>query len=42
MENLRNKIDIRFVSNDRDCLKSTSKPRYLSEKIFDNGLVAVD
>ena len=41
MENLRNRIDVRFVSNDRDYLKWTSKPSYLSQKIFDNDLVAI-
>ena len=41
MENLRNKIDVKFVSNKRDCLKWTSKPSYMSHKIFDNDLMAI-
>ena len=36
MENVRNIIDIRLVSNERDYFKWTSKPSYLSHKIFDN------
>ena len=38
MENLRNKIDVRFVSNRKDCLKWTSKPSYISQNLFDNDL----
>ena len=41
MENLRNKIDVKFVSNERDYLKWTSKPSYMSHKIFDNDLMAI-
>ena len=41
MENLRNRIDIKLVSNKKDYLKWTSKPRYMSHKIFDNDLAAV-
>ena len=41
MENLRNKIDIKLVSNKKDYLKWTSKPSYMSHKIFDNDLVAI-
>ena len=39
-ENLRNKIDVRLVSNEKDYLKWKSKPIYMSQKIFDNDLVA--
>ena len=35
MENLRNKIDVKLVSNEKDYLKN-----YMSQKIFDNDLVA--
>ena len=38
-ENLRNKIDVRLVSNEKDYLKWKSKPIYMSQKIFDNDLV---
>ena len=41
MENLRNKIDIKLVSNEKDYMKWTSKPSYMSQKIFDNDLVAI-
>ena len=41
MKNLRNIIDVRLVSNRKDCLKWTSKPSYLLQKIFHNDLVAI-
>ena len=41
MENLRNRIDVKLVSNEKDYLKWTSKPSYKSHKIFDNNLVAI-
>ena len=39
MENLRNRIDVKLVSNKKDYLKWTSKPSYMSHKVFDNDLV---
>ena len=41
MENLRKRIDLKLVSNKRDYLKQTTKPRYMLHKIFDNDLVAI-
>ena len=41
MENLRNRIDVKLVNNEKDYLKCTSKPTYMSHKIFDNNLVAI-
>ena len=41
MENLRNRIDVKLVSNKRDCLKRTSKSTYMLHKIFDNEFVAI-
>ena len=41
MENLRNRIDVRLVNNEKDYLKCTSKPSYMSHKILDNNLVAI-
>ena len=41
IENLRNRIDVRLLSNEKDYLKCTSKPSYMSHKIFDNNLVAI-
>ena len=40
MENLRNRIDEKLVSNKKYHLKWTSKPSYMSHKIFGNDLVA--
>ena len=41
MENLRNRIDVKLVSNKQDYVKWTTKPRYMSHKIFENDLVAI-
>ena len=41
MENLRIRIDVNLVSNEKDYLKCTSKPSYMSYKIFDNNLVGI-
>ena len=41
MENLRNWIDVKLVNNKKCYLKCTSRPSYLSHKIFDNNLVAI-
>ena len=41
MENVKNRINVKLVGNEKDYLKYTSKPRYFSYKIFDNNLVAV-
>ena len=41
MENLRNRIDVKLINNEKDYLKCTSKPSYMSHKIFDNTLVAI-
>ena len=38
MENLRNRIDVKLVNNEKDYLKCTSEPSYMSYKIFDNNL----
>ena len=40
-ENLRNRIDVKLVSNKKDYLKWAYKPSYMSHKIFDNDLVAI-
>ena len=39
--NLRNGINVKLVSNKKDYLKWTSKPSCMSQKIFDNDLVAI-
>ena len=41
VENLRNKIDVKLVSNQKDYMKWTSKPSYMSQNIFDNDSVAI-
>ena len=40
MENLRNRTNVKLVNNEIDYLKWTSKPSYMSQKIFDKDLVA--
>ena len=41
MANLRNRIDVKLVSNKKIYLKWICKPSYMSHKIFDNDLVAI-
>ena len=41
MENLRNSIREKLLSSEKDFLKCTSKPSYMSHKTFDNNLVAI-
>ncbi|KAL9959301.1 hypothetical protein ACROYT_G032614 [Oculina patagonica] len=41
MENLRKRVDVRLVTNTNKLLKLTSKPTYVSSKIFNEDLVAV-
>ena len=41
VENLRNRINVKLVNNEKGYLKCTSKPSYISRKIFDYYLVAV-
>ena len=41
MEHLRNRIGGRLVNNKKYYLKYTSKPSYMSQKIFDNNSVTI-
>ena len=41
MKNLRSRINIQQVNNEKGYLKCTSNPSYMSHKIFDNNLVAM-
>ena len=41
IESLGNRIDVKLVSNKKDYLKWTSKPSYMSHKMFDNDLVPI-
>ena len=40
-EKLRNRINVKLVSNKKDCVKCASKPWYMSHKIFENNLVVI-
>ena len=41
MNKLRNRIDEKLVNNEKDYLKGTLKPSYMSHKMFNNNLVAI-
>ena len=41
MENIRKRVDVRLVTDEKKLLKLTSKPTYVSSKIFNKNLVAV-
>ena len=41
MENLPKRVDIRLVTNEKKLDKLTSKPTYVSSKIFNKNLMAV-
>ena len=41
MGNLRRRVDVRLATNEKKLLKLTSKPTYVSSKIFNENLVAV-
>ena len=41
MENIRKRVDVRLVTDDKKLLKMASKPTYVSSKIFNENLVAV-
>ena len=41
MGNLRKRINVRFVNNEKDFLKNTSKPTYVSHKLFDKDFAAI-
>ena len=41
MENLRKRVDVKLVTNEKQLKKLTSKPTYVRSKIFTENLVAV-
>ena len=41
MENLRKRVDVRLITDEKKLLKMASKPTYVSSKIFNKDLVAV-
>ena len=41
MENLRKRISVKLVNNEKDYLKHASKPTFISTKIFDKDYAAI-
>ena len=41
MENLRKRTNMRFANNEKDFLKYTNKPTYITHKIFDKNYAAI-
>ena len=41
MGNVRNRINVKLVDNEKDYFKCTSKPSYMLHKISDNNLVLI-
>ena len=41
MENLRKRINVRFVNNKKDFLKYTSKQTYVTHKLFNKNFTAI-
>ena len=41
MENLRKRINVRLVNNEKDYLKHVNKPTFISQKIFNKNFVAI-
>ena len=41
MENLRKRINVRIVNNEKDFLKYTSRPTHITHKIFDKNYAAI-
>ena len=41
MENLRKRINVRLANNEKDFLKYTSRPKYITHKIFGKAYAAI-
>ena len=41
IENLRKRINLRLVNNEKDFLKYTSRPTYVTHKLFDKDYTAI-
>ena len=41
MENLRKRVNVRFVNNKKDFLKYTSRPTYVTHKLFNTNFAAI-
>ena len=42
MENLRKRIGVRLLNNEKDYVKHVSKPTFISQKIFDEHFAAIN
>ena len=42
MENLRKRINVRLVNNEKDFLKYTSRPTHITHKIFGKNYAAIN
>ena len=41
MENLRKRISVKLVNNEKDYLKQVSKPTFISQKIYDKDFAVI-
>ena len=41
MENLRKRISVKLVNNEKDYLKHVSKPTFISQKIYDKDFAVI-
>ena len=41
MENVRKRISVKLINNNKDYLSVVSKPNFVSQKIFDKSFVVV-
>ena len=41
MENLRKRIGVKLVNNEKDYMKHVSKPTFISQKIFNKNFVSI-
>lgn len=41
IENIRKRVDVRLITNEKKLLKLSYKPNYVSSKIFNENLVAL-
>ena len=41
MENLRKRISVKLVNNEKDYLKHATKPTFISQKVFDKNFAAI-
>ena len=41
MENLRKRVDVKLVTDEKNLMKLTSKPTFVTSKVFNEKLVAI-